>query len=59
MSLSYRIALQSLRMNRVRTGLTTLGIIIGVASVTLILALGSGAETASAIRSVNSAITSF
>lgn len=44
MSLSYRIALQSLRMNRVRTTLTTLGIIIGVASVTLILALGSGAE---------------
>lgn len=44
MSLSYRIALQSLRMSRVRTGLTTLGIIIGVASVTLILALGSGAE---------------
>lgn len=44
MSLSYRIALQSLRMSRVRTSLTTLGIIIGVASVTLILALGSGAE---------------
>lgn len=44
MSLSYRIAIQSLRMNRVRTGLTTLGIVIGVASVTLILALGSGAE---------------
>lgn len=42
--LPYRIAVQSLRMNRVRTGLTTLGIIIGVASVTLILALGSGAE---------------
>lgn len=44
MSLSYRIALQSLRMNRVRTSLTTLGIIIGVASVTLILTLGSGIE---------------
>lgn len=44
MSLSYRIAVQSLRMNRVRTALTTLGIIIGVASVTLVLALGNGAE---------------
>lgn len=41
----YRIALQSLRMNRVRTGLTTLGIIIGVASITLVLSLGGGAET--------------
>lgn len=49
MSLSYRIAMQSLRMNHVRTGLTTLGIIIGVASVTLILTLGRGAE--SSVRS--------
>ncbi len=44
MMLQYRIALQSLRMNRVRTGLTTLGIIIGVASITLILSLGGGVE---------------
>ncbi len=44
MSLSYRIAVQSLRMNHVRTALTTLGIIIGVTSVTLVLALGAGAE---------------
>lgn len=42
--LPYRIALQSLRMNHVRTGLTTLGIVIGVASVTFILSLGSGVE---------------
>lgn len=44
--LQYRIALQSLRMNRARTGLTTLGIIIGVASLTLVLALGNGVENA-------------
>lgn len=39
-----RIALDSLRANRVRTGLTTLGIIIGVASIALVLALGEGAR---------------
>lgn len=42
--LQYRIAIQSLQMNRARTGLTTLGIIIGVASLTLVLALGNGVE---------------
>lgn len=42
--LQYRIAVQSLRMNRARTALTTLGIIIGVASITLVLALGGGIE---------------
>lgn len=44
MMLQFRIAMQSLRMNRIRTGLTTLGIIIGVASITLILSLGGGVE---------------
>ena len=38
----FRIALQNLRGNRTRTSLTTLGIIIGVASITLVLALGEG-----------------
>lgn len=38
----FRIAMQNLRGNRTRTGLTTLGIIIGVASITLVLALGDG-----------------
>lgn len=42
--MQWRIALQSLRMNRARTSLTTLGIIIGVASITLVLSLGGGAE---------------
>lgn len=37
-----RIATQNLRANRTRTLLTTLGIIIGVASITLVLALGEG-----------------
>lgn len=44
LGLQYRIALQSLRMNRARTALTTLGIIIGVASITLVLSLGGGAQ---------------
>lgn len=49
---SFRIAFQSLRSNRVRTGLTTLGIIIGVASITLVLSLGDGAQE-SVRRQVN------
>lgn len=43
---SIRVALDSLRSNRIRTGLTTLGIIIGVASITLVMALGEGARQA-------------
>lgn len=39
-----REAVTSLRNTRVRTGLTTLGIIIGVLSITLILALGEGSK---------------
>lgn len=39
-----RVAMESLRSTRVRTGLTTLGIIIGVLSITLVLALGEGAK---------------
>lgn len=42
----FRIALSSLRANRVRTGLTTLGIVIGVASIALVLSLGEGARQA-------------
>lgn len=40
----FRIAASSLRMHRMRTALTTLGIVIGVASITLVLALGEGAR---------------
>ncbi|HEX8934063.1 MAG TPA: ABC transporter permease, partial [Pseudonocardiaceae bacterium] len=40
-----RIALRGLRANRLRSGLTMLGIIIGVASVILLVALGNGVQT--------------
>jgi putative ABC transport system permease protein len=42
----FRIATANLRANRARTLLTTLGIVIGVASITLVLALGEGAKQA-------------
>ncbi len=41
-----RIALASLKATRIRTLLTVLGIVIGVAAVTLVLALGEGAKQA-------------
>lgn len=40
-----KIAIADLRATRVRTALTILGIVIGVASVTAILALGEGAKS--------------
>lgn len=42
----FRIAVANLRANRARTLLTTLGVIIGVASITLVLALGDGVRQA-------------
>jgi putative ABC transport system permease protein len=47
-------ALRALRLNRLRTGLTMLGMIIGVAAVVLMLAVGQGAQTM-----VNQAISSM
>src|SRR5215213_1778071 len=41
-----RLALRSLRANKVRALLTMLGVIIGVASVVALLALGNGATNA-------------
>ena len=38
-------ALGALRQNRLRTGLTMLGMIIGVAAVVLMLSIGQGART--------------
>ncbi len=39
-----RIAIKSLRATRVRTALTVLGIVIGVAAITTVLSLGEGAK---------------
>ncbi len=47
-------ALRALRLNRLRTGLTMLGMIIGVAAVVLMLAVGQGAQA-----TVNQAISSM
>ncbi|MGB7291353.1 MAG: ABC transporter permease [Thermodesulfobacteriota bacterium] len=41
----FRLAFQGLKRNKLRTGLTALGIIIGIASVTTMVALGKGAKT--------------
>jgi putative ABC transport system permease protein len=40
-----RIALQALRVNRLRSALTMLGIVIGVAAVILLVAIGNGVQT--------------
>ncbi|HEY6422146.1 MAG TPA: ABC transporter permease [Pseudonocardiaceae bacterium] len=42
---AFRIALRGLRANRLRSALTMLGIIIGVAAVILLVALGNGVQT--------------
>ena len=53
---SLKIALSSLRANKLRTILTMLGIIIGVASVVALMAIGNGAQVAitSQISSIGS-----
>jgi putative ABC transport system permease protein len=43
-SIDIKIALKSLSTTKMRTALTMLGIVIGVASVTLVMALGEGAK---------------
>ncbi len=43
---SYRISLRSLGANKLRSGLTMLGVIIGVAAVIALLAVGQGASAA-------------
>ena len=55
---SVHIAWRALGRNRLRTGLTTLGIVIGVAAVIAMVALGSGAR-ASMQRTLRSAGTSI
>jgi putative ABC transport system permease protein len=41
---AFRVAVEALRANRLRSGLTMLGVIIGVAAVVLLVAIGSGAK---------------
>ena len=41
---SARISLRALRVNKLRSGLTMLGIVIGVAAVIAMVAVGSGAQ---------------
>ncbi len=41
---TFRVALRAIRRNKVRSALTALGVIIGVASVIAMIALGSGAR---------------
>jgi putative ABC transport system permease protein len=43
---TFRVALRAIRRNKVRSALTMLGVIIGVASVIAMIALGSGARAA-------------
>jgi putative ABC transport system permease protein len=58
---SVRVALRSLRAHRLRTALTMLGIIIGVAAVVVMVAVGSGARdrVAAQIRSLGSNLISI
>ena len=44
--MTFRIALKALGRNKMRTGLTMLGMIIGVAAVITLVALGNGAQSA-------------
>jgi putative ABC transport system permease protein len=43
---AFRVALDSLRANRLRSALTMLGVVIGVAAVVLIVAIGTGTKQA-------------
>ena len=43
---SVRIALQGISANRLRSGLTTLGLVIGVGAVILLVAVGNGSSIA-------------
>jgi putative ABC transport system permease protein len=53
-----RVAMEALRANKLRSGLTMLGVVIGVMSVVLLVAIGSGArdEVTSGVESLGSNI---
>lgn len=44
MAEAWRVALDALRANRLRSGLTMLGVVIGVAAVVVLVAIGTGAK---------------
>lgn len=58
---SMKVALRSLRVHRLRSALTTLGIIIGVAALVMMVAVGSGAREriAAQIRSLGANLISI
>src|SRR5881396_1605496 len=58
---SLKVALRSLRAHRMRSALTTLGIIIGVAALVMMVAVGSGARDriAAQIRSLGANLISI
>ncbi|HET8657808.1 MAG TPA: ABC transporter permease, partial [Micromonosporaceae bacterium] len=41
---AWRVALEALRANRLRSGLTMLGVVIGVGAVVVLVAIGTGAK---------------
>ncbi|HYY82754.1 MAG TPA: ABC transporter permease, partial [Actinomycetes bacterium] len=49
-----RVAMEALRANKLRSGLTMLGVVIGVMSVVLLVAIGAGArdEVTSGVESL-------
>jgi len=49
---SVRLAFRALRAHKLRTALTTLGIVIGVAAVISMVAVGAGARVAEQIESM-------
>jgi putative ABC transport system permease protein len=53
-----RVAWEALRANKLRSGLTILGVVIGVASVVVLVAIGTGArnEVTSGVESLGSNI---
>ena len=56
--MTFRIAIKALNRNKMRTALTMLGMIIGVAAVIAMVALGKGATRPSRSRSSRPAPTS-
>jgi putative ABC transport system permease protein len=54
---AFRVATTALRANRLRSLLTMLGVIIGVAAVVVLVAIGTGAKQEARTRSTGSAPT--